>query len=398
MNRKTFIRLAGGGVLAAASGWLAAVSGAAVPDAATTAWRDFPSQDDPRKWALAYALLAPNPHNLQPWMADLRTPGEILLTLDPERRLPATDPFGRQIMMDAGAFLELLAIAAAKVGYQADIQLFPEGEPEPEPHSKPVARIRLAKVGAIASSSLFAAIPNRRTERGVYDPDHPVSETQVAAMEDSVRGMNVRFGVAGRVQSDTSDKSDKARLAEIRRIARDGWRVEVTTESTFMESMRLMRIGGAEIDRHRDGIAAPSAAFLAADKLGLFNRSRYPGADSMAIKSQLQRFDDLTASTPSYLWLTTSTNTRAAQIEAGRAYARLNLAGTLLGLAMHPNEQALQEFPEMASNYRDIHQLLAPDQRGATVQMLARLGTLPQGVATSKPAPRRGLDAQLQKG
>jgi hypothetical protein len=142
----------------------------------------------------------------------------------------------------------------------------------------------------------------------------------------------------------------------------------------------------------------PSAAFLAADKLGLFNRSSYPGADSMAIKSQLQRFDDLTASTPSYLWLTTSTNTRAAQIEAGRAYVRLNLAGTLLGLAMHPNEQALQEFPEMASNYRAIHQLLAPAQAGGTVQMLARLGPLPQGVAASEPAPRRGLQAHLKEG
>jgi len=395
MNRKTFIRLAGGGISAAAGGWLASVSGAAVPDEATMAWRTFPAEDEPRRLALAYALLAPNPHNLQPWMADLRTPGEILLSLDPERRLPATDPFGRQIMMGAGAFLELLAMAAAKIGYQADIQLFPEGESASQAHVKPVAHIRFSKVGAIAASPLFEAILRRRTERGAYDPARPITEIQLAAMEDAVRGMNVRFGVEGSVQG---GMANKAKLEEIRRIVRDGWRVELTTENTFMESMRLMRIGGAEIDRHRDGIAMPSAAFLAADKLGLFNRSSYPGADSMAIKSQLQRFDDLTASTPSYLWLTTSTNTRAAQIEAGRAYVRLNLAGTLLGLAMHPNEQALQEFPEMAPNYQEIHQLLAPGQAGGTVQMLARLGPLPQGVAVSEPAPRRGLHAHLQEG
>lgn len=396
MNRRTFIRLAGGGVLAAAAGgWLASVSGAAVPDEATTAWRTFPAKDEPRRWALAHALLAPNPHNLQPWMADLRTPGEILLSLDPERRLPATDPFGRQIMMGAGAFLELLAMAAEKIGYRADIQLFPEGESASQPHDKPVARIRLAKADAIASSPLFEAILKRRTERGAYDPARPITEAQLAVMKDSVRGMMVRFGVEGRAQG---DGADKARLEDIRRIVRDGWRVEMTTENTFMESMRLMRIGGAEIDRHRDGITMPSAAFLAADKLGLFNRSSYPGADSMAIKSQLQRFDDLTASTPSYLWLTTSTNTRAAQIEAGRAYVRLTLAGTLLGLAMHPNEQALQEFPEMASNYRAIHESLAPGQAGGTVQMLARLGTLPKGLDASEPAPRRGLQAHLQEG
>jgi hypothetical protein len=328
-------------------------------------------------------------------MADLRTPGEILLSLDPERRLPATDPFGRQIMMGAGAFLELLAMAAEKIGYRADIQLFPEGESVSQTLVKPVARIRFSKEGAIAVSPLFEAILKRRTERGAYDPAIPIAETQLATMEDSVRGMSVRIGVEGRVRG---DMPDRARLGGIRRIVRDGWRVEMTTENTFMESMRLMRIGGAEIDRHRDGIAMPSAAFLAADKLGLFNRSVYPGADSMAIKSQLQRFDDLTASTPSYLWLITNTNTRAAQIEAGRAYARLNLAATLLGLAMHPNEQALQEFPEMASNYQAIHELLAPGQAGATVQMLARLGTLPKGVTASEPAPRRGLLAHLQEG
>lgn len=65
---------------------------------------------------------------------------------------------------------------------------------------------------------------------------------------------------------------------------------------------------------------------------------------------------------------------------------------------MHPNEQALQEFPEMASNYRAIYALLAPGQAGGTVQMLARLGTLPKGLDASEPAPRRGLQAHLQEG
>ncbi len=393
MKRKTFIRLAGGGVLAAAGGWLAAMSGAAVPAAATAAWRVPPAGEEPRRWVLAHALLAPNPHNLQPWMADLRKPDEVLLSLDPERTLPATDPFGRQIMMGAGAFLELLALTAADIGYRADVELFPEGESQAAPHAKPVARIRLLKVPAIPSSPLFKAIPFRRTERGAYDLARPVTPAQLASMEDAVRGMGVQFGVAGK-QPD--DAADKARLGDIRRIVRDAWRVEMTTERTFMESMRLMRIGGAEIDRHRDGIAMPSAAFVVADRMGLFDRSRYPGADAMAVKSPLRRFDAITASTPSYLWLTTTTNTRVAQVEAGRAYARLNLAGTLLGLAMHPNEQALQEYPEMASHYLAIHQLLAPGQSGATVQMLARLGPLPEGVLPSDPAPRRGLAAHLR--
>ena len=56
----------------------------AVPDGAVAAWQPPASpQGDLRHWLLAHALLAPNPHNLQPWLADLATPGQITLRLDP---------------------------------------------------------------------------------------------------------------------------------------------------------------------------------------------------------------------------------------------------------------------------------------------------------------------------
>lgn len=86
-----------------------------VPRDAIEPWNGPGPEKDVRRWVLSYALLAPNPHNLQPWMADLHGEGEIVLTLDPARTLPNTDPFGRQIMMGAGAFLELLTLAAAEL-------------------------------------------------------------------------------------------------------------------------------------------------------------------------------------------------------------------------------------------------------------------------------------------
>ena len=84
-----------------------------MPASAVAAWRAGmtpPSEDpDPRIRALAWAMLAPNPHNLQAWLADLRRPGEIDLRLDPGRLLPATDPQGRQVLIGGGAFLECSA-------------------------------------------------------------------------------------------------------------------------------------------------------------------------------------------------------------------------------------------------------------------------------------------------
>src|SRR5262245_59425089 len=127
MNRRQFIRIAGGGAVVAAGG---ALTGCAdtLPDEAIAAWRSAGQEADARRWILSYAILAPHSNNLQSWMVDLRTPDEIVLYCDRDRLLPETDPFSRQIMMSHGTFLELIDIAARERGLRAEITLFPEGE------------------------------------------------------------------------------------------------------------------------------------------------------------------------------------------------------------------------------------------------------------------------------
>ena len=386
MQRRDFIRLVGGGIVTAAgTSALTACSLAAVPPSAVAAWQAPAAEMEIRRWVLSYALLAPNPHNLQPWLADLRQDGEIVLRLDSARLLPATDPYSRQIVMGAGAFLELLAMAAAERGHRAEYTLFPEGEPGARLDGRPWARLRLVADAGTARDPLFAQVLARRTDRRAYDGTRAVAAADAERLRAAVGALPVRFGLT----------SDEARVAPIRAVAREAWRIELTTEAPMMESMRLLRIGSSEIDRHRDGISIVSPFLVAMDRVGLFDRSQFPAADSQATRGQVKDFDAITASTPAYLWLVTEGNRRTQQIDAGRAYARVNLAGSAAGLAMHPNQQALQEYPEVAQPYRAIRALLdAPDPR-YTVQMLARVGHLPAGTAAATPAPRRGLGAQL---
>jgi hypothetical protein len=60
---------------------------------------------------------------------------------------------------------------------------------------------------------------------------------------------------------------------------------------------------------------------------------------------------------------------------------------------MQPLSQALQEYPEQAQPYAQIHSLLEAPPPRYTVQMWTRLGYAPP----VGPSPRRGVDAHVLK-
>lgn len=383
MQRRNFVRLVGGGAVFAAAAPLAACS-SALPDEAIAAWKGPGDEPDPRRWILAHAILAPHSHNLQSWLVDLRVPGEILLRCDPGRLLPQTDPFSRQIMMSHGTFLELLDIAARERGLRAETTLFPEGAYGPERiDARPVARVRLLPDAAVAKDPLFAQILLRHTNRNVYDPARPVPAAAWQAMAAAVQPHDLRFGHVGTEQAQA--------LQRHRDIARAAWKVELTTPRAMLESFKVMRVGASEIARHRDGLSMTDPMVVALTRLGLFDRSQAPAPDSFATTSQIKDFDRKIDSTPAFLWLVSQGNARATQVNAGRAYARVQLAATAQGLAMQPLQQALQEYPEQARHHADIHRLLDAPQPAQSVQMWARVGY----AAPVQPAPRRGLDAHV---
>lgn len=391
MERRGFIRILGGGVVLAAAPALVACS-SALPPEAVAAWQ-APAPPAPgsdvRRWILAHAILAPHSHNLQSWLVDLRQPGEIALYCDRTRLLPETDPFSRQIMMSQGTFLELLDLAARQLGHRADIQLFPQGEFDPNvaPANGLTALIRLVPDAALQPDPLFAQVFRRHTNRSAYEmkaPDATATQAIAAAAMAPRPGLRLRVGFAG---------PQDARIGEHRTIARDAWRIELVTPRTVMESMKVLRVGPEEIARHRDGISInePMARALAA--VGLFDRSKAPGPDDSATTGQVKDFNAKIEATPAFFWMVTDGNDRRSQVHAGRAYVRAQLAATAQGLSMQPLQQALQEYPEQASPYAAIHRLVGAQTPGQTVQMWARLGYAP----AVGPAPRRGLEAHLLK-
>ena len=380
VSRRRFLGVLGGGVILAATGatvWAVTrdPSAARAPWAAAGAGGD----PDPRRRALSFAVLAPNPHNRQPWLVDLSVADEITLHCDPDRLLPRTDPFDRQITVGLGCFLELLVQAAAEDGYRAEIVLFPEGEPQPRLDERPVARIRLESDAAVPSDPLFAHVLSRRSNKEPYDTLRPVSSDALAIV------------AAAAQRSQVAHTGDPERVAALRVAAWDALYTEITTHETLKESVDLMRIGRAEIEANPDGIslAGPFLEGLAA--VGLLGREDLLDPSSSAFAQQLPVLRAPIDTAMAFVWLTTPGNSRAEQIGAGRDYVRLNLAATGLGVGIHPLSQALQEFPEMRPHFVSMRERLGVAADDA-LQMFARLGYGPE----TKASPRWPYETRIR--
>jgi hypothetical protein len=379
-QRRRFVQLVGGGAVLATLGGC----GTGMPDAAVQPWTEPADPADLRRWMLAHALLAPNPHNRQPWLADLRRDGEIALVCDAERLLPETDPFGRQIVIGCGAFIELAVLAAAARGVAVQVQAFPEGEPAADrlPGGHAVARLVLGPAGSATPDPLFAQIRRRHTHKGVYDSTRAVPKALSASWLSTAQAAGLSAGLV----------DDTQRLQALRTITRAAYEIECTTPHTWLESAHLMRIGPAAIAQHRDGIAIASAMPRLMHAVGLFDPLQVPVRGSSLHGQVMDRFDAFQTGS-GYLWLASAGNGRRAQLTSGRAYLRAHLMASAAGVDMHPLSQALQEFAEVREQRLTVHRLLGLDPAQHTLQMLARVG---YGVTPAGPSPRRALQGLVR--
>ncbi|MEL6465096.1 MAG: twin-arginine translocation pathway signal protein [Pseudomonadota bacterium] len=374
-RRKTLALLGGGSILAASGAGAYAVT--RTPQTALKPWAAAGRYAEPRMRALSYAILAPNPHNRQPWQVDLRTDGEVSLRVDTARLLPHTDPFSRQIVIGLGCFLELMTLAAAEQGYGVELDIFPDGEDPTQLDHRRVAVARFIEGAGVPEPALFGQVMQRRSLKEPFDVARPVDQQTL----ETVLRAATRTRVAGSVAPDD--------IAALRVLSHEALRIEIETPHTYKESVDLFRIGRREVDANPDGIDFSGPMFEAMALTGTFTREAALDRRSMAYTEGLKAVFANTDTAMGHLWQVTPTNTRSDQIAAGRDWLRLNLATTRAGLGLQPLSQALQEYPEMSALHAEVHDRLAPG--GGTVQMFARIGYGPD-IAES---PRWGLEDKI---
>jgi hypothetical protein len=383
-TRRQFITLVGGGVVFAAS---SNVTAGVYPDRAVEAWQPIAPTAQIRQWMLAHALLAPNPHNRQPWIADLSRENEITLLCDGERLLPETDPFGRQILIGCGAFLELAILAAAQRGYAVELALFPEGEPVSTalPKGAVFAQLKVTKNSAVKPDPLFAFIRSRHTNKGAYDANKKLPPDQKKGLE------LIAQSVSPQGSSMSAVVEEPAKMQAVRDITRIAYEIELTTPRTYLESAKLFRIGPTAIEKHRDGISITGMMPRIMSTLGLFNPMEVPVKGSSGYKQVMDRWQPF-ESASGYLWMATLGNSRSQQVQVGRAYVRTHLLAASFKIDLHPLSQAIQEFAEVKVQNQALYKLLELDPAKATLQMLVRVG---YGLQPATGTPRRALDKEM---
>ncbi|WP_425091215.1 Acg family FMN-binding oxidoreductase [Tropicimonas sp. S265A] len=364
MSRRKMIGLVGGGVVLAALPTTAFLA-TRTPTRALAPWDAAGQYADPRLRALSFAVLAPNAHNRQPWLAELSGADRVTIWRDPTRDLPVTDPYARQLTISMGCFLGLMQIAAAEEGFAVDTHLFPAGE------EGPVAACTF-RAGRARPDPLFAHVMNRRSHKDGFEaravpPELLPSLSRLANIHDS-----------------------GPRRDRLRELARQAWLAEAATPAAWHESVDLLRIGKAEINAHPDGIDVGGPMMESLALLGLLSREAAADPDNPGTRGVIEDTSNAIAGAPAMVVLKTRGNTRVDQVETGRRWLRLNLATTAAGLALRPVSQALQEYAEVQPFHEAVHaEFAAP---GETVQMLGLLG---YGALTPR-TPRWPVETRLR--
>ncbi|ASP32514.1 twin-arginine translocation pathway signal protein [Labrenzia sp. VG12] len=366
LSRRKTLALLGGGFVVAATASAGTFLATRTPARALEPWQEAGQYDDPRLFSLSYALLAPNPHNRQPWLIELKGQDSFLLHRDKARNLPHTDPYDRQIFVGLGCFLELMSVAATVRGRSAQIDLFPDGT------DGPIAHVTL--LDGATRDPLSNFILERRSCKEPFE-DRSVPES--AAAELAAHGTVI---------------TDPELVAQVKKLSWQAWLTEMHTHRALKESVDLMRFGKAQINANPDGIDLGGPFLESLMLAGVLTRESQLDPASTGFREGVKMYETMLHATPAYIVLTTPHNTREDQIAAGRRWLRLNLDTTRLGLALHPVSQALQEYEEMAPHYESAHRMLA--KPGETVQMLGRLGFGP----TPAKTPRWPLETRIMNG
>ena len=310
------------------------------------------------------AVWAPSVHNTQPWRFAAAGP-EISLHADASRRLPASDPDGREMMISCGAVLFTARLALRSFGW------IPETSVLPDP-SQPmlVARIRWRQQAPAEEFErrLFAEVRQRRTHRGGFDPV-PLPPGLLAVLRQGA----ARDGAMLRVVADDGRRAALAAAVQ---------EAEHALEGDSERARELARWAPPPGSRRTDGV--PASSYPARPE---HTNPEFPGRDfarghgwGMPPLSTAALF----RSAGVVGVLTTAGDDPADWVNAGQALQRILLTASTYGIAAALHTQPL----ELGWLREAIRAQLAD---GGYPQLVLRFGAVTQAAVSVRRPPEEVL-------
>lgn len=335
--------------------------------------------DDPRISLTARGILAASGHNMQPWIIRLDPSDSMVFYLyaDSTRMTKEVDPYARQMMISQGTFLEYVAVAGKKQGWDTKIKLFPDGVYDESDLARsmdtlPVAKITLAKTQP-QDTQLYDALYLPDTNREPYQAKE-LSTSQVSGLE----------SLSGTTGISVTVYQKPGMLSSIGKYALQSAQIEAGVSRVMEESNVIFRASEYQKNQYRYGYSVEgqgSSGFMKHILQGMLTIFPSLNSGEAASRNFINYTRTSVDSTPAYAMIITRENSREVQVESGMFYSRLVLTGHTLGLVMQPLSQALEEYPEMNNLYTEFKQAYAPDS--GTVQMLFRVGYPTKGTPLS---------------
>ena len=306
------------------------------------------------------ARLAPSVHNTQPWW--WRVSGTSLeLWADRERRLPISDPLGRNLVISCGAAVHHTVVAAEAVGAHVDVELVPEAA-EPDLMARFTLIPQRPSDEALTRASLLG---RRRTDRRRFTA-WPVPEENLEHLAEA----GEKWGGTVLPITDGGVRIEVERLLEeARRWQQGDPRIAEETESWIDH--------GAT-----DGI--PTATIPALRGTRGERPTRFgPGLVPDDAESVLHGTDGL-------LVVSTPDDQPRSWLRAGASLSALWLQAATNGLSVVP----LSQLTEVPRTRAGLQQLLSPPV--AVPQLLARVGWQEIGREELPRTPRRPVEDVLR--
>ena len=340
MNRRKFIGIAGGTILAAgATSYLLSdknnLERADIKPADETSKILLPDE----KEILFLASLAPSGHNTQPWFVQHLAPFHWIVGNDKSKWLPAVDPAQRETMLSIGAFLQNLEYAAAAFGYACDWNLLAATN-----RDERMMEVKLVKKDAKNSFDI-SKIKSRRTVRSDFLSD-ALKKEDFAYLAGSETEFIHYLPVGSKESQYINEQTIEAN------------RLQSYRDPAQAELADWIRFSSRDAEKYRDGLTTA-------------------GMEITGISGFVKEVSE----SAGWILITSKDNSVKTLLDTGRRMQRLFLKVREKSIAIHPKTQILEEL----STRQTLNQSIGINE---SVQFILRMGYLknyPAPVSLRRP-------------